>query len=79
MSRSSLSQFPGAIFRALTEHFPHANRPWFRVKKMVLILDIESEFRRKPEFALARSDPSGVLDGCSQPRNQRPHQNLLIH
>ena len=40
--------------------------------------DVESEFRRKPEFALARI-PCGVLDGCSQPRNQRPHQNLLIH
>jgi hypothetical protein len=23
--------------------------------------------------------PCGVLDGCSQPRNQRPRQNLLIH
>jgi hypothetical protein len=23
--------------------------------------------------------PCGVLDGCSQPRNQRLYQNLLIH
>jgi hypothetical protein len=38
MSRSSLSQFPVAIRRAVAEHFPHANRYSFRVKKMVLIL-----------------------------------------
>src|ERR1700681_2926988 len=44
---------PGAFSRAVAEHFPHANRPSFRVEKMVLISDIESEFRRKPEFALA--------------------------
>jgi hypothetical protein len=40
--------------------------------------EFENEFRRKPEFVLVRY-PCGVLDGCSQPRNQRPHQNLLIH
>jgi hypothetical protein len=38
MSRSSLSQFPGAIPRAVAEHFPHANRPWFRAGKITLIL-----------------------------------------
>jgi hypothetical protein len=54
MSRSSLSQFPGAISRAAAEHFPHANRFSLRVKKVVLISDIESQFRRQPEFALAR-------------------------
>jgi hypothetical protein len=45
---------------------------------MVLIPDIESQFRRWPELALLRY-PGGVLDGCSQARNQRPHQNYLIY
>jgi hypothetical protein len=38
--------------------------------------DIEGEFRRKPEFTLAEG-AARVLDGCSQRRNQRPHQNFL--
>src|SRR6187401_3005384 len=38
--------------------------------------DIVSQFR--PELAPFRY-PCGVLDGCSQPRNQRSHENLLIH
>jgi hypothetical protein len=50
MSRSSLSQFPSRL-RAVTEHFPHANRRSFRVKKMILILVFLSESRRKPEFS----------------------------
>src|ERR1700688_4019635 len=29
---------PGAIPRAVAEHFPHANRPSLRVEKMILIL-----------------------------------------
>src|SRR5213080_3192625 len=37
----------------------------------------ESEFGRKPEFALAEA-AARVLDGCSRPRNQRSHQNSLI-
>src|ERR1700761_7516186 len=41
--------------RAVTDHFPHANRVQLRVKKMGLITDIGSEFRRKPELAPARS------------------------
>jgi hypothetical protein len=77
MSRSSLSQFPVAIRRAVAEHFPYANRSSFRVKEMVLNSDVESEFWRKPEFALAETT-ARVLDGCSQPRNQRPHQNFII-
>jgi hypothetical protein len=56
MSRSSLSQFPAPICRVAAEHFPHANRFSLRVKKMVLISDIESQFRRKPGFALARDN-----------------------
>jgi hypothetical protein len=53
MSRSSLSQFSAAICRAAAEHFPHANRCSLRVKKVVLDSDVESQFRRKPEFAFA--------------------------
>jgi hypothetical protein len=40
---------------------------------------VEGKFRRKPEFALARYRPCGVLDGCSRTRNQSPGQNLPIH
>jgi hypothetical protein len=45
---------------------------------MILFSDVESQFRRKPEFALAEGS-ARVLDRCSQPRNQRLHQNMLIH
>jgi hypothetical protein len=45
---------PALICRVAAEHFLHANRCSLRVKKVVLISDIESQFRRKPEFALAR-------------------------
>jgi hypothetical protein len=65
MSRSSLSQFPGAIPRAVAEHFPHANRPSFRVEKITLILiskansgaDLNSLFgsRFRRLFAVAQS------------------------
>src|SRR6267378_2110156 len=43
---------PGAFPRAVAEHFPHANRPSSR-RENGPESDIESEFRRKPEFALA--------------------------
>src|SRR5258705_8359166 len=43
---------PGAFPRAVAEHFPHANRPSSR-RENGPDSDIESEFRRKPEFALA--------------------------
>jgi hypothetical protein len=54
MSRSSISN-PVAIQRALAEHFPHANRCPFRVKKMVLILMLRANPGAKPESAPARS------------------------
>src|SRR5476651_2340728 len=38
--------------------------------------DNENEFRRKPKIRSGLMSLCGVLDGCSQPRNQRPHQNL---
>jgi hypothetical protein len=77
MSRSSLS-IPGAIPRAVAEHFAHAHRPGFALRKRP-DSDVESQFRRKPELALRLALVSGVLDRCSQPRNQGPHRNLLIH
>jgi hypothetical protein len=49
----TLIAFSIPVALAAAEHFPHANRFSLRVKEMVLILDIDSEFRRKPEFALA--------------------------
>jgi hypothetical protein len=41
--------------------------------------DVESKFRRKPEFALARYCPCGVLDVCSRTCNQAPYKNFAIH
>src|SRR4051812_1555169 len=48
MSHSSLSQFSAAIRRAAAEHFPHANRCWLRVKKVVLDPDTESQLGANP-------------------------------
>jgi hypothetical protein len=42
---------PRRDFRAVAEHFLHANRGSFRVKKMVLILNNKSQSGRMPEFA----------------------------
>jgi hypothetical protein len=39
--------------------------------------DIESQFRRKPEFAWAEV-AARVLDRCSRRRNQRPREISLI-
>jgi hypothetical protein len=72
MSRSSLSQFPARFPRAVAEHFPHANRSSFRVKKMVLILMLRANPGANPNSLWLEMVPCGVLDGCSQPRNQRP-------
>ena len=38
--------------RAVAEHFPHANSHAFRVEKMILILIVESQFRRKTANSL---------------------------
>src|SRR5215510_7482741 len=46
------------LARMVAERFPHANRQFVRVRKMVLILDVEGQFRRKPESALARTRSS---------------------
>jgi hypothetical protein len=40
--------FPVAISRAVAEHFPHANRPSFRVEKMVLILTVRANYGANP-------------------------------
>jgi hypothetical protein len=75
MSRSSLSHFPAAIFRAVAEHSPHANRFSFRVKRMVLILILRANSganlnslspsiylrRFRPLFATAQSMASSKL------------------
>jgi hypothetical protein len=47
---------------------------------MLSISVVENEFRRKPEAA-PRSIwlACGVLDGCSQARNQGREQNFAIH
>jgi hypothetical protein len=53
----------------VAEHFLYANRPSFRVKKMVLILmfeQIPAQTRIQP------GSKHGVLDRCSQARNQCP-------
>jgi hypothetical protein len=78
MSRSSLSRIPGEIPRAVAAHFPHANRPSFRVKKMVLFLILRADSGANLN-SLWLDLTRGVLDGCSLPRNQRPHENLLIY
>jgi hypothetical protein len=70
MSRSLLSQFP-ALSRAVAEHFPHANRPSFRVKKMVLILMLRANPGANLNSLWLDVISCGVLDGCSQARNQR--------
>src|SRR5437879_5149367 len=44
---------PGAIPRAVAEHFPHANRASLRVEKMILILMLRANSGGRPEFALA--------------------------
>ena len=41
--------------RAVAEHFPHANRSSFRVKKMVLILIVRANSGANPNSLLARS------------------------
>src|SRR5712691_7396197 len=64
--------------RAVAEHFPHANRSSLRVKEMVLILILRANSGANLN-SLWLKKPRGVLDGCSQPRNQRSLQNLLIH
>jgi hypothetical protein len=68
---------PVAFPRAVAEHFPHANRPSLRVKKMVLILILRANSGANLN-SLWLTVPRGVLDGCSRARNQRPHQNFLI-
>jgi hypothetical protein len=78
MSRSLLSRFAARLPRAVAEHFPYANRCFASRQENDLDSDIESEFRRKPEFTLAEG-AARVLDGCSQRRNQRPHQNFLTN
>jgi hypothetical protein len=40
---------PVAITRAVAEHFPHANRPSFRVEKMVLILMLRTNSGINPD------------------------------
>jgi hypothetical protein len=62
----------------VAEHFPRANRSSFRVKKMTLFLTVKANPGASLN-SLWLKMPRGVLDGCSQPRNQRPHQNLLIY
>src|ERR1700737_4312022 len=47
----------------------------FASKEMVLILIERTNSGANPNSLWF----SGVLDGCSQPRNQQPSQNLLIH
>jgi hypothetical protein len=66
--------------RAVAERFPWANRLPVPPEEMLSISVVENEFRRKPEAA-PRSIwfACGVLDGCSLPRNQAPHQNLINH
>jgi hypothetical protein len=68
---------PGAIPRAVAEHFPHANRPSLRVEKMILILMLRANSGVNLN-SLWLTVLRGVLDGCSRRRNQRLHQNLLI-
>jgi hypothetical protein len=68
---------PDADPRAVAEHFPRANRPSFRVEKIVLILLVRTNSGANPNSL--RLIPCGVLDVCSRPRNQRPYQNFLIH
>ena len=46
---------PVAIPREVAEHFLHANRPSFRVEKMVLILTVRANYGANPNFAPARS------------------------
>jgi hypothetical protein len=70
--------FPRRVPRAVAEHVSHASSAWLRVKKMVLILMLRANSGADPN-SLRFDVPCGVLDGCSQPRNQRLHQNLLIH
>jgi hypothetical protein len=71
-------------FPILPSRLPHGGRafssrepPLVRVKKMVLILVLRAN--SGANLDPLRLDPCGVLDGCSQPRNQRAYQNLLIH
>jgi hypothetical protein len=46
---------PAGVARTVAERFPLANRLSVRAWKMVLITDVESQFRRYPESALVRS------------------------
>jgi hypothetical protein len=68
---------PVAFPCAVAEHFPHANRPSLRVKKMFLILILRANSGANLN-SLWLTALRGVLDGCSRARNQRPHQNFLI-
>jgi hypothetical protein len=75
MSRSSLSRFPGAILRAVAEHFPDANRRSLRVEKMVLILIL----RANPGANLNSLwlDPPGVMvRKFSSPSLKGPQENF---
>jgi hypothetical protein len=47
---------------------------------MLSVSVVENEFRREPEAAPRSSWLAcGVLDGCSQARNQGREQNFAIH
>jgi hypothetical protein len=75
-----LSQFPVAATPAVAERFPWANRLSVPPEEMLSISVVENEFRREPEAAPRSSWLAcGVLDGCSQARNQDREQNFTIH
>jgi hypothetical protein len=76
MSRSSLSQFQQALARTVAERFPHANRRFVRVKKMVLILLLRAFSGKNLNRPWLDTESSGVLDGCSRGRNQAPDKNF---
>jgi hypothetical protein len=76
MSRSSLSQFP-ARFPARWQSIFLTRIALLRVEKMVLILVLRTNSGANPN-SLWLTVLRGVLDGCSQACNQRPHQNFLI-
>src|SRR5579871_6414526 len=77
----ALIAFPipaGPDAHAVAERSLHAKRSTLRVRKMALILILRANSGLNLESA-SRSIPCGVLDGCSQGRNQAPPQNFAIH
>jgi hypothetical protein len=72
---------PSAVRPARRQIKLYRESTLFAPKKVLVwlaLLHVGSASRRQPEIRPWLDLTRGVLDGCSQPRNQGSHQNFLI-